>query len=448
MKGVLGWIKSHLLIVISTIVILASLPTGWIMSSGWNEDIRDGQEKRANDAYNKIKGARVTYVIPSLLPGEDSVTDSRPPNRYVTEFVAAQRAERTSQASGIVSEVEGFNRRDHQLLEPRLLPEPENPQQATSLKYSMLAQVAGDEQLGTESIYLGLFSAIGAGGPPDAIKLATSIQDLRDREAERMLAESGTGSLTEEQQEELNTLLSDRRIAETQRRAKEISVYAGLESFDTQAFGENTTAVIPPMSRNDRGSSVAPSLSEAFAWNFDYWVVSDVLAAIDAANTDEGGTRANVEHAAVKKIERLAVQALPVEIVYDSGSGSDDGFGDEEEAGGATDPSVSVTGRVSNDAFDVVLVKLRLVVDAQALPRLFEAFAETNLMTVLDLDLTEVDVWNDLRQGYYYGDGAVMRADLLIETIWLREWTTPMMPDAVKEALGIVMDDEFAGDDG
>lgn len=444
MKGVLGWIKSHLVIVICTIVIPASLILGVVFSSGWNKDIRTSQEKRANDAYNKIKGAKVTYVIPSLLPGEESVTDSRPPNRYVTEFFAAQREQRTSQASGVVGKVEGFNRREHGLLEPGLLPEPENQQRELSLKYSMLSQVAGDAQLGIDSVYVDLFSAIGAGGPPDPIKLATSIQDLRDRENERMLAESGTGSLTDEQENDLEALLRDRRIAETQRQAKEISVYADLGSFDELGFGA-MTAVIPPVSRNNRESSVAPTLNDAFGWNFDYWVVSDVLAAIDRANTDAGGTRNNVEHATVKRIERLSVEALPVSVSIEPGANTLDASTIEAST---TDPSVSVTGRVSTNQFDVVRVKLTLVVDANALPRLFEAFAETNLMTVLDLDVTEVDIWGDLRQGFYYGDGAVMRADLLVETIWLREWTTPMMPDAVKEALGISIDDEFESDDG
>lgn len=447
MKGVLGWIKSHLVIVICTIVIPTSLILGFIFSSGWNKEIREEQEKRASNAYSKIKSARVTYVIPSLLPGEEALTDSRPPNRVVTEFFKEQREERTRQASGVVDEVERFNRRDHELLEPELLPEPREPQKALSLKYSMLAQVAGDTQMGTESVYVGVFSRIGAGGPPDPVKLATSIQDLRDRQSERMLAESGTGSLTDEQQEELDALLRDRRIAEAQRRAKEISVYAGLESFDSQGFGDKT-AVIPPISRTERESSVPPSLNEVFGWNFDYWVVSDVLAAIDAANTDAGGTRANVEHATVKRIERLSVEKLPVEVTTEPGAGSMDEFADEGvAAGSATDPSVSVTGRVSTEAFDVVRVKLTLIVDAQKLPRLFEAFAETNLMTVLDLDISEVDIWEDLRQGYYYGDGSVVRADVLLETIWLRDWTAPMMPEAVKEALGIPTEDEFAEDD-
>lgn len=454
MKGVLGWFKSHLLIVISTIVIVVSLPVGWVFSSGWNKDIREKQEKRANDAYNKIKNAKVTYVIPSLLPDEPAWSESRPPNRKLTEYVAEQRAERMGSGGGIVGEVKAFNRDDHQLLEPSLLPKPANPQQETSLKYKLLAEVAGDEQLGERSIYLGLFDSIGAGGPPDPVKLATSIQDLRERESQRMLAEAGTSQLTPDQTKELNTLLSQRRIAEAQRRAKEISIYAGMESFDNTGLGAKT-AQIPPMSRVQRGSSVAPSLGEAFGWNFDYWVVGDLLGAIDRANTDSGGVRANVENALVKRIERLSIERLPVEPVKATGAGgmvgeggSLGGMGEEAGASSASDPSAGVTGRVSNPEFDVVRARLTLVVDAAALPRLFEALADTNLMTVTDLDVSDVDIWSDLRQGYYYGNNRVLRANLEIETVWLREWTVPLMPDEVKQALHIPTGSEGEQGDG
>lgn len=441
MKGVFAWLKSHLLMVVSTVVIVASLPTGWFFSSGWNKEIKTQQEKRANQAYNKIKNAKVTYVIPSLLPGEEPITESRPPNPYVTEFYKTQRALRQQQASGIVGEVEGFNEGGHRLLAPDLLPVPVSVQQETRLKYAFLAKMAGDQQLGQRSIYHTLFESIGAGGPPDAVKLATSIQDLRDRETERMLAESATGSVSAEGQAQLTKLLTDRRLAEAQRRAKEISVYAGMSSFDPQGFGTET-AQIPPPERGKREATEAPTLDEVFEWNFDYWVVSDLLLAVDHANTDAGGTRANVENAVVKRIERLSVEALPLAGATDEVRVDPYGEPIVEPTSEGADPSVSVTGRISTEAYDVVNARVTLVVDAARIPRLFQAIAETNLMTVLDMDITEVDIWGDLRQGYFYGNAPVVRVSLEIETIWLREWTTPMMPESVKKALGMTVEDD------
>lgn len=450
MKGVMGWIKSNLLIVISTAVIVLSLPAGWFFSSQWNKQIRTEQEKRANDAYNKIKGARVTYVIPSLLPGDQAWSESRPPNPRLTEFVKAEREKRLGRASEIVGEVEAFNRNDHEVLAPELLPVPANRGAETRLKFEFLAKMAGDRQLGAKSIYNDLLSSIGAGGPPDPVRLATTIQDVQQRETERMLAESGTGSLAPEQQAELRKLLMERRIAEAQRRAKEISVYADMGSFDSQGFGAET-AVIPPADRRDRPSNEPPSLNEVFGWNFDYWVVSDLLHAIDRANTDAGGTRSNVENAAVKRIEKISVKKLPVEpapAVPGMGVTEEPSMDETLSAGGG-DPSVSVTGRVSTDAYDVVPARLTLIVDASKIPEIFKALAETNLMTVLDADISEIDVWEELRKGYFYGsDAPVVRAELEVETVWLRSWTTPLMPDSVKQALGIEVSAEGGEDDG
>lgn len=452
MKGVLGWIKSHLLMVISTVVIVVSLPLGWVFSSKMNENIRTEQEKRVSQAQGKLRGAKVNYVIPSLLPDEPAWSQSLPPNAGLTEFVRQEREKRLSQAVEVTSTVLEFNRGGHELLAPQLLPQPADPRQETRLKYEFLAEMAGDRVTGAETMYKSLLAGIGAGEAPDPVKLSATIQDLRDRETERMLAESGTGSIAPDQQEQLRTLLADRRLAEAQRRAKEVSVYMTMDAFDPQAFGAET-ARIPPQDQRDRPATSTPTLAEAFSWNFDYWVVSDLLSAIDRANTDAGGTRANVENALVKRVERLGIKALP--LAAEKQEAQLDPFGnpivqDEPTDVGPVgpDPSVSVTGRVSNAAYDVVHARMTLVVDAERLPQLFRAFARTNLITVLDIDVSEVDLWEDLRQGYYYGNAPVVRVSLELETVWLRDWTAPMMPPSVRDALGVVIEEPVENGEG
>jgi hypothetical protein len=446
MKGILGWLKSHLVMVISTVVIVAALPLGWVFSSKWNNDIRTEQEKRVSQASSKVKSAKVTYVIPSLLPDEQAWSLTVPPNEALTAHVQKERDKRLSQASEVVTTVIAFNENGHGLLAPQLLPQPSDPRQETRLKYEFLAKMAGDRATGIGSVYVDLLRSIGAGDAPDPIKLSATIQDLRDRESERMLAESGSGSISPEQQDQLNTLLAERRLAEAQRRAKEVSVYMTMAAFDAQAFGE-ASAQIPPQDRGDREATAAPTLAEAYAWNFDYWVVSDLLRAIDKANTDAGGTRANVENALVKRVESLGVEALPLSV--ESKAEERDGFGNiiedtaEVASGPESNPAVSVTGRVSNAEYDVVNARMTLIVDASRLPRLFKAFADTNLITVLDMDVSDVDLWADLRQGYFYGSAPVVRVSLELETVWLRDWTVPMMPPSVRKALGVV--EEISG---
>jgi hypothetical protein len=68
---------------------------------------------------------------------------------------------------------------------------------------------------------------------------------------------------------------------------------------------------------------------------------------------------------------------------------------------------------------------------------LIEAISSVNLMTVVAMNIDSVDVMGDLEAGYYYGDDHVVRVTMRIETLWLRPWMAPLMPDGVKRALGI-----------
>lgn len=58
-------------------------------------------------------------------------------------------------------------------------------------------------------------------------------------------------------------------------------------------------------------------------------------------------------------------------------------------------------------------------------------------MTVLDVKLRPADPFEAARQGYIYGTDPVSEVTLLIETVWLREWTAPFMPGDLRAALGI-----------
>jgi hypothetical protein len=55
---------------------------------------------------------------------------------------------------------------------------------------------------------------------------------------------------------------------------------------------------------------------------------------------------------------------------------------------------------------------------------------------VSDLDLASVDVWDHLRQGYFYGDEHVVEATFVIDSAWLNSWLLPKMPDELLVALG------------
>lgn len=443
MKGVLGWVKSHLVVVVCTAVVVFSLPVGFVFSSKMNSSIRVGTEKEGSDALRQIQNARVSYVIPSLLPGEPGVELARQaPNAALTAWVKEQRDRRAAEASGVMRRAVEFNRRDHGPLVNGLFPDPprDDPTRELRLKGELLTLLAGAASAEQPSVYAGLFAEIGAGSPPSPERVFERVRDVEERERERLLADSPSGQLTGEQQAKLTEQLVNRRIGEYQRRAREISVYADLASLDRTGFDKRSSLLPPPRLDQTQGGT-PPHVGEFFQWQWDYWIVRDLLAAVERANTASDGDRLEVERAVVKRIERISVEELPL-------------YGDARlprlsapEGSVPLDRSISVTGRVSsetNKLYDVRRAKMTVVVSSEGLPVFLDALAQTNMITVLSVNLSDVDVWGDLQKGYFYGREPVVRAELELETLWLRSWTGPLMPGVVRQRLGV----ELTGEPG
>jgi hypothetical protein len=164
------------------------------------------------------------------------------------------------------------------------------------------------------------------------------------------------------------------------------------------------------------------------------------------ANSDRLSGAMPIPEAPVKRVERLRISGInlpaPAAAGADTtsdpyaGSGRSVMPGGSGSGDGAGARPATHTGRASEGAYDVRTVELTVVADSQRLPALFEALGRVNYMTVVGVELAPVDVWADLEQGYFYGDDHVVRATVTIETVWLRSWTLPLMPDRVRQAVG------------
>ena len=82
MGKVIGFIKGNLVIVISVVLILAFLPTGYVFADKWNTKVRE----EADAAYKKEKRAltskgTIEYSVPAVLTSERDLSESRAPNR-------------------------------------------------------------------------------------------------------------------------------------------------------------------------------------------------------------------------------------------------------------------------------------------------------------------------------------------------------------------------------
>lgn len=100
---------------------------------------------------------------------------------------------------------------------------------------------------------------------------------------------------------------------------------------------------------------------------------------------------------------------------------------------------ITPTGRVSNSVFDVRHTQLTIDIEAAKLPAFIEALNQTNFMTVIKTQVTDLDEYALLREGYVYGHNDVVRADLIVESLWFRNWTEPLMPKIVKKKLLIIL---------
>ncbi len=110
------------------------------------------------------------------------------------------------------------------------------------------------------------------------------------------------------------------------------------------------------------------------------------------------------------------------------------------------DFKISHTGRKSNPIYDVRQVEVRLHMSTSHLNAFINNLAKVNFMTVLKATIVDVDEYEELTRGYMYGGDDVAEVTLLIESVWLRNWTSQLMPEQVKLDLGVltVKDDDAA----
>ena len=445
MSKIIGFIKANLLIVISVVLILAFLPVGYVFSSGWNEKVHTEADKAYKNEKRKLTSkGMINYQLPAVLEGEADLSEGRAPNAVVTEFYSARKAERVAQVNEVVDRGTAFNQGDHVELVVGLLPKAVDTKAQKRLGREMAEAIAGTEK--RASVYQRKLQRLNAGSPPDAGVLAQTITDARDDQQKVYESSNVNGKMTPEQIESLGEDMIARRMGEYVGRAKSLTFYCSADAFvegsgSTRASEYSVVpSSVPPLSTIDE--------SVVFNWLWDYWMISDVLDAAALANQNPVSGAMAVPEAPVKSIERIRVSKLHLsgadadDTTGSAGAGYGRGPGRGQPSAVVADVTASgtYTGRTggeANSAFDIRTVHVVVVASSQDLPGFIDAIGKTNYMTVTDVDLEEVDVWQDLEAGFYYGEDHVVRASITIESVWLRSWMTPIMPDQVKTALGI-----------
>ena len=432
MNKVMAWVKANVWIVVLSAVILIVLPAGWVGSSMWNKNIRTARQKEVDDNRTKLNGVKeIAYSLKAVVPGEELPEHRGVPNEKTIEMYAKLRAQQDEQVAGVVKMAGEINSRGHAPLIDGLFPQPSEADRQTKVLEFMGALVPTKDP-SNPSAYEKLLASIGAGGPPAIDVVLQSLKDAAQREKERFRAAGNNAEPTEAEQKEIAAALVNQRLAQYKAQAELISVYGTMD-----VFPKLTNEVWPQIP--DTRLTTPPTVERCFTWQCDYWTVQDVLGAVKLANTGAGGKPTMVPDSVVKRIESVRLGPPPW-VSQSSG---------EEGAPSAVDPSsaliapsysTSVTGRYggkANQLYDVRTVRLTAVVSLPRLPQFFNAISKSNFMTVIGVNLRPVNITNDLGSGYYYGTEAVVRAEIDIECVWLRIWTTPFIPDSIRTSLGI-----------
>lgn len=457
MKNILGWVKSNIVVVASLLVILIAIPAGFVFASGWNKKIRTAREAEAKDAMSALSPQKTTvnYTVPAAMPGEKSLEVKAVPSKELTQWFAAERAKVKEEVAAVVKEATAFNNKGRRPLIDGLFPRPANAREGDAKLLEFIGVLSGRRDGSVPSAYATMLQKYGAGDKAEAGKIATALKDLD----QRVRDSNGNRPLTNDELDELTKQLVDRRIGEMRRRAQEVSFFASPASFTTPQAkvltGYHQIPVYP-------GSDV-PTLEQAFVNQWDFWVLEDIVAAIAKANSTPEGDRLPVEQAPVKRIVSLNVKLPPIpgysiaDRVPQTGSRESDGsseFAAEPPFPGGVpvDKRVSITGRKTdteaNKVYDVRIADLEVIVASDRLQALLSALSQTNFMTVIDLDMESVDVWAEMADGYYYGPDHVVKARIMIETVWLRSWMTPFMPVAIANNIGAELPEEEAAPGG
>ncbi len=470
---ILGWMKANIVIVVCIVVILGA-PVGlWYVSSGWNAEVNANVKERGRQLDNLSSAGSSDFTWPG---GSESV------RVVVTPAIIKAYADRAKllqgQADAVVSQATAVNQAGFTNMFPELLPYPQpelwesawDEQQRAEELAAALQVVPAHLHKRLVEQYEDLLEGLNAGSPPDVRDVRDRLDTVRDAWAEGHGSSSG---LSDEAREELAVMLGDEQVAMYEDRASEIGIYLTLDTLAPPAFA----------------STDIPTHDDIASWMWRFWIMQRMAESVAAANGD------SIEPVApIKRIQRLAVRGLLTKDTPEAagrtfsgggrgmGGGGGGGNGGDPPKGpggpgggpprgpggggpgggpggpggpgmpgmpgmpgaggptapapGTTDMTKSITGHISNQLYDVVLLDLDMVVATDQINTVLEAFSMPIKTAVLDMQLAPVDAFADLQEGFYYGNGSMTRLVLTVETLWLRDWTAGHLPDTVLETMG------------
>ena len=463
-QSALLWAKANTIVVVFCAIVLAVPAAAFFFAGKFADGVRVDAQKKASVHSDLSSMAKKSVSLP--IPGGEPFPLPGLPNEDIVREYEQILAKVGDDASAVYASARSFNAGSGaELKHAPIVPASvfpnynrSNRSDAESVRFRF-----GDA---LRASYDRLLADCRTGVPPESASLKNAIEAAEKRFVQGELKQESRAKLDATQTAALEKQLGKARIEQYFEVAKRISFYV-----DPGAFPIPTREVMNKILPSGSDATKAYDTQDAalFDEQWKFWITSDVLHAFRDANA----ANPSVLQAPLKRVMQIRVLAVEAAASATASSGEASAMGGEvatdggdapaadASAGGAAtgtattattapgppqiDPKVEAprdfsrrfTGRVSNPVYDVRVVEVVFVAETARLPRIFDALAARNFMTVANVRLSPADPFEAARDGYLYGVEPVSEVRATIETIWLREWTAVSMPAVVRAQFGI-----------
>ncbi|HVL38645.1 MAG TPA: hypothetical protein VM328_04555 [Fimbriimonadaceae bacterium] len=447
-KSIIEWCKQNPVTVASAlVVVLAGLSFLW-PTMAWSSEFKRELSGRSSDLsrLNELSSTRITVPPPEAdgEPIQETTTVNDKRIEALKKFYDNIETEYQNVRDFVVHYNQfGSEERpnEHKPMIEGLFPEPKT---SNALFNAQKAYVQAIREL---------YEALDASDTMTAEEMKELIQKEQDRyRASLFRPATGPDALTDAEVAEGNRLVAERVQRIIKERALEHHIYAPAVKLDLQG---NEADQRPGPFQVDPWVWQGGRLKTESIWEgqMQLWIQQDLVQALRIANRMDD-PRASVIDQPVKVLKEIRV--LPGYIGADEPSRSTSGGGGgggefASSAPAAVDDAAKeaalreglkpdpayLTGRKSNALYDVRHATMNVIIDYTRIPELLNAIAQVNFMSVIDLQMYDVDEYQMFRDGYFFGNAVdAVELVLTIETIWMRDWTagTYMTAEQIKEA--------------
>jgi len=447
------FVKQRWVPLLCAVLVVAAPLTAWLLVDVAREPVLTAIKQRS-DAFDKLAA---TEKVPVEVRKADGTTASE----SVTlndEIVKRVAANNRSIGGGSLALYEQAVRRNRGCDASADCAKPRHQVAAQFLPHFPMPEAAADRTVAklrengffeAEKLRKALEKSYGVETAPKPSAVLDNVQRAEQEYLAGTLRKKNRAEITEPRElEALNQHLIDARKEFLVQHAAQVAFYMDPWAINWPEAPQETAE------KSDSPAAFERALSTLFQFQWDLWLVDDVFAAIRRMNEEgspSGGASAAIRGPMVAPVKRVmelqispigmaaaaagdASAAPPAEENAEAAAGP---TGEPIDPKGAVEPDFasSLTGLKSNQLFDVRTARLRVVVETAAIPRLIDALARQNFISVTGLSMAPVDTFAAAKQGYVYGPQPCSDVTLTLQSVWFREWVTERMPTAMRKAL-------------